>query len=68
MRKNITDHDHDKFSTIQEINKLKAENVAARLTQANLASKYDIADFIKKTDFDDNYKKIIILNKTLKSK
>ena len=68
MRKNITHHDHDKFSTIQEINKLKAENVAARLTQANLASKYDIADFIKKTDFDDNYKKIIILNKTLKKK
>ena len=28
--------------------------MTARLKQANLASKSDIASFVKKTDFDDN--------------
>ena len=49
----ITDHDHDKYITTPEFNKLTLENFAARLAQANLASKSDIADFVKKTDFDD---------------
>ena len=49
-----TDHDHDKYITTQEFNKLAAENVTARLAQANLASKNDIANFVKKTDFDKN--------------
>ena len=43
------------------------ENFAARLAQANLASKNDIAPLVKKTDFDDklkNLKKRITLNKT----
>ena len=31
---------------------------AARLTQAKLATKADIADFVKKTDFDEKLKKI----------
>ena len=35
----ITDHDHDKSITIPEFNKLISENFAARLAQANLASK-----------------------------
>ena len=30
---------------------LISENFAARLAQANLASKNDITDFVKKTDF-----------------
>ena len=47
------DYDHDKYITTPEFNKLTAENVNARLAQANLASKNDIANFIKKTDFDD---------------
>ena len=34
-----TDNDHDKNVTTQEFNKLSAENITARLTQANLASK-----------------------------
>ena len=29
------------------------QNFAATLTQASLASKYDIANFVKKTDFHD---------------
>ena len=34
----IADHDHDKYNTSPEFNTLTAENVAARLAQANLAS------------------------------
>ena len=46
-----TDQDHDKYSTTKEFNKLIAETFTARLAQANLASKSDIASFVKKTDF-----------------
>ena len=35
---------------------LTAQNFAARLKQANLASKNDIADSVKKTDFDGELK------------
>ena len=45
------DHDHDKYITTQEFNKLKSENFAAKLSQTNLKSKSDIANFGKKTDF-----------------
>ena len=58
----ITGHDHDKYITTPEFNKLTAENFAARLAQANLAYKNDIANFVKKTDFDDKLKN---LNKKL---
>ena len=44
--KNTTDHDHDKYITTQEFNKL-TENFTARLKQADLASKSDVANFIK---------------------
>ena len=44
--------DHSKYMTTPEFNKLMAENFAARLAQANLASKSDIANFVKMTDFD----------------
>ena len=37
--------------------KLTTENFSAKLAQANLATKADIADFIKKTDFDDKPRK-----------
>lgn len=36
-----------------------AEKFFARLTQAKLATKGDIADFVKKTDFQDKLKKLI---------
>ena len=58
----MLDHVHDKYITTQEFNKLTVENFAARLKQANLASKNDIADFIKQTDFD---KKLRNLSKKL---
>ena len=51
-----SDHDHDKYITTQELNKLTSENFTARLKQANLASKNDIANFVKKTDFDEKLK------------
>ena len=53
--KKITDHDHDKYITAPEFNKLTAQHFAARSTQANLSSKNNIANFVKKTDFDDKF-------------
>ena len=49
MRKNLTNHSHDKYITTQEFNKLTAQNFAARLKQANL---------VTKTDFDDKLKSL----------
>ena len=49
-----TDHDHDKYITTHEFNKVTAENFTLRLAQANLASKSDIANFVKKTDLNNN--------------
>ena len=57
--------DHSKYITTPEFNKLTAENFTARLKQANLATKGDISDFVKKTDFDDklkNLNKMVISN------
>ena len=54
--KKISDHDHDKYITTPEFNKLTAENFAARLAQANL---------VTKTDFDDKLKN---LKKTIQTK
>ena len=39
---------HDKYITKNEFNKLAEENFIERLKQINLASKNDIADFVKK--------------------
>ena len=47
---------HDKHITTPEFNKVTAESFAARLAQANLASKNDIATLVKKADFDDKLK------------
>ena len=58
------DHDHAKYITTQEFHKLTAGNFTARLAQTNLASKDDIANFVKKTDFDDKLK---TLNKNVTS-
>ena len=54
--KKITDHDHDKQICTPEINKLTTENFSVRLAQGNLGSKNHIANFIKKTDFNDKLK------------
>ena len=48
IEQKIVDHDHCKYITTQEFNKLASENFAARLKQANLASKNDISDLVKK--------------------
>ena len=41
LKKKNTDHNHDKYITTLEFTKLTAENVAARLAQANLVTKID---------------------------
>ena len=67
IEKKITDHDHHKYITTQELNKLTSENISARLAQANLARKNDIAVLVKKTDFDEklkNLNKNVTSNKT----
>ena len=47
-----TDHDHSQYITTQEV-KLTSENFTARLAQANLVSKNDSGNFVKKTDFEN---------------
>ena len=41
------------YINTQEFNKLTSANFAARLKQANLASKNDIDNFVNNTDFDN---------------
>ena len=53
-----TDNDHEKHITTQEFNKLTSENFAARLAQANLASKNDIPIFEKKIGFNKELKRL----------
>ena len=43
-----------KYITTPEFNKLTVENFTARLKQSNLATKGDIANFVKKTNFNFN--------------
>ena len=46
IENNITaDHDHDEYN---EFNNITAQTFASRSAQANLASKNDIANFVKK--------------------
>ena len=52
---------------LKKCNNLTADNFRARLAQANLAGKDDIANFVKTTDFDDklrNLNKKVTSNKT----
>ena len=44
--------------SILEFNKLTSKNVTARLKQGNLASKNNIANFVKKTDFNHKLKNV----------
>ena len=64
IKKKIIDHDHDKYITTSEFNKLTTENLAVRLLQANLASKSDFGNFVKKTHF---HYKLKTLNKKITS-
>ena len=45
VEKKILYHDHDKYITTQEINKITKSNFAAMLKEAKLTIKGDIADF-----------------------
>ena len=61
-----TDHHYNKYITTQEFNKLTSENFIATLAKASLASKNDIANLLKKTDFDIKLKNLnrnVISNK-----
>ena len=60
IERKITDHNHDKYITTPEFTKFNAEIFYLRLKQAYLASKSDIANFIKKkkTDFDNKLKDV----------
>ena len=49
---------HEKYIT-HGFGKLTSDYFAARLKEADLASKKNIADFVKKTDFDKILKKLI---------
>lgn len=53
LEKKSTDRNHGEYITTKEFNKLLADNFAAKLKQANLAYKNDIANFAKKTYFDE---------------
>ena len=57
-KKKITDHVHHKYITTPEFNTLTAENLATKLAQANLPIKNDVANFVNKTNFDDNLKNL----------
>ena len=50
----INDHNHTKYMPTQKCNRLTSKKFTARLAEANLASKNDLAYFEKKTDFDNN--------------
>ena len=53
-----SDHDHDNYITTQEFNQLKSENFIARLKQAILAIKSDIAISVKNREFDNKLQDI----------
>ena len=58
IEKKISDHNHDKYITTPEFNKLLSQNFAPRLMQANL---------VTKTEFDNkltSFNKRITSNKT----
>ena len=58
IEKKLTDHNHDKYITTTEFNKLATDTVNARIVQAHL---------VKKTDFDSklsDFNRKIVSNKT----
>ena len=57
LEKKITDHNHEKYITTPEFNKLTAENFAARLKQANLVTKIDFDDKLKNLNKNINSSK-----------
>ena len=64
IKKKTLGHDHGKFITTVEFNKLTTNNLETTLAQANLEAKADTDDLVEETDFDDTLKN---LNKKLNS-
>ena len=58
IEKKITDHNHDKNITTPEFNKFITKICDLRLKRENLASKSDIANFVNKTDSDNELKDV----------
>ena len=59
IEKKITNHEHSqRYITTRKFNKLTSENFAARLKQPDLATKADVADFVKKTHFNNKIKNL----------
>ena len=56
-KNNKFDHDHDKYITTETFNN-RTKRIAAKLKEAKLASKFDIADFAKKAYFGNTFKKL----------
>ena len=54
----ILSHNRHKYITSQKSNNFTADNFAARLARLNLATKNNIADFVKEADFDYTLKNI----------
>ena len=52
--KKITDRSHDKYITTPEFNRVIEENFAARLAQANLVTKTNFDDELKKRNKKNN--------------
>ena len=53
LKKRITDHNHDKYITTPEFNKLTEEKFAARSAQTNLSTKSDVFNFVNKSNFTE---------------
>ena len=67
----LTDHDHDKYITTPEFNKVTAENFAARLKQANLVAKAYFDDKLKSINrktSSNKTKHLVVKNKLKKLK
>ena len=64
IEKKITDHNHGKYITTPKFDKFAVETFDLRLKRVNLVSKTDIANFVKKKDFDN---KLLSLNKRINS-
>ena len=60
IEKKIINHDHDKYITTSEVNKFTVEIFDLRLKRTNLGSKSNIANFVKKTDFDKKLKDVTL--------
>ena len=50
--KKTNDEDHAEYITTQQYNNLPSDNFVSRLTQGILPSVTDIANFVKKKDFN----------------